>query len=117
MKWERETDFQSGEAVVRVNYYSLIIRKLIPKYLRANLVLVCCFFMVHGSIKYYHLYGFRSGNVRRIYAVTAHLFIPAARLGSVFIKEICDFIDNRYHACMYNTCLHSESRQETSIAI
>ncbi|MED4270585.1 hypothetical protein P9199_10450 [Geobacillus stearothermophilus] len=26
--------------------------------------------------------------------MAAHLFIPAARLGSVFIKEICDFIDN-----------------------
>ncbi|OQO98453.1 hypothetical protein B1689_16745 [Geobacillus sp. 44C] len=44
------------------------------------------------------------------------LFIPDAHLGSVFIKEICDFVDNGYRAYVYNSCFHSESRQETSVA-
>lgn len=47
--------------------------------------------------------------------MAAHLFIPAARLGSVFIKEICDFIDNGHCANVHNGYFHSEGGQETSV--
>lgn len=48
--------------------------------------------------------------------MAAHLFIPAARLGSVLIKEICNFIDNGHCANVHNGYFHSEGGQETSVA-